>query len=161
MDSNTKLYRKRLIPNETIFLKDDRILYVDSNHMITKWDCLKPRADISYGYSMYCLNEGFKLSKVYNSDHNLVYWYCDIIDSQYNAQTNELTILDLLIDILIYEDGSIEVLDLDELADSLEQHLISETLACISMRRANSLLSIIKSSKIKKYQSLLNSHEEN
>lgn len=159
MEFNTKLYRKRLIPSEKILLKNDQILYTDSNHIITKWDCLKPRKDISSGYSLYCLEKGFKLSKIYNGDHHLVYWYCDIIDPQYDNVKNELTVLDLLIDILIYEDGSIEVLDLDELALCLEQHLISDTLACQSMRRANTFLSLIKTGQIKEYQSYLTSFE--
>lgn len=159
MEANTKLYRKRLIPSEKILLKNDQILYADSNRIITKWDSLKPRKDIASGYSLYCLDEGFKLSKIYNSNHQLVYWYCDIIDPQYDKAENELVVLDLLIDILIYEDGSVEVLDLDELALCLEQHLISEPLACQSMRRANTFLSLIKTGQIQKYQSYLASFE--
>ena len=36
------LYRKRLIPEECVLLKDDVILYMDDNVIVTKWVTLKP-----------------------------------------------------------------------------------------------------------------------
>ena len=45
------LYRKRLIPEECIPLKDDIILYMDDEVIVTKWNTLKPRKDFHHGYS--------------------------------------------------------------------------------------------------------------
>ena len=46
MNNQVSLYRKRFIPCETNYLKDDKIVYMDENIIITKWDTLKPRKDI-------------------------------------------------------------------------------------------------------------------
>ncbi|MDO5293751.1 MAG: DUF402 domain-containing protein [bacterium] len=160
MNLDTKLYRKRFIPNETIYLKDDLILYTDDSYIITKWNCLRPRNDIAYGYSLYCLNNGYKISKVFNYKHELVYWYCDIVTYDYQEEANELTIIDLLADIIVYEDGSSKVLDLDELADSLEQNLIPLSLGCKALRQANAFLSEIYNGTLISYQNLLSSYEQ-
>ena len=52
---NTKinLYRKRIIPEEMILLKDDVILHQDASTIITKWNSLKPRKDFSNGISIF------------------------------------------------------------------------------------------------------------
>ncbi|MDO5519180.1 MAG: DUF402 domain-containing protein [bacterium] len=160
MNLDTKLYRKRFIPNETIYLKDDLILYTDESYIITKWNCLRPRSDIAYGYSLYCLEKGYKISKVFNFNNDFVYWYCDIVTYDYQKETNELTVIDLLADVIVYEDGSSKVLDLDELADSLEQGLIPLSIGCKALRQANALLSEVYSGKLKDYQNFLSSYEQ-
>ena len=65
MEQTLKLYRKRYIPNESILLKDDNILFADDKLIITSWKTLKPRKDISYGYSAYFIDKGFKVSKMF------------------------------------------------------------------------------------------------
>lgn len=35
-----RLYRKRLIPEECVELKDDEILRLDENVIVTRWKCL-------------------------------------------------------------------------------------------------------------------------
>ena len=55
--SKPNLYRKRIIPEEMILLKDDEILHLDSRIIVTKWDSLKPRKDFSNGISAYFLND--------------------------------------------------------------------------------------------------------
>ena len=78
------LYRKRLIPSECILLKDDIIISCDENVILTKWNTLKPKKDLHHGYSCYLLKEGIKVSKFYREDNSLIYWYCDILDYQFN-----------------------------------------------------------------------------
>ena len=106
------LYRKRLIPNECILLKDDIIISCDENVILTKWNTLKPKKDLHHGYSCYLLQEGIKVSKFYREDNSLIYWYCDIVDYQFNDDKSELVATDLLADVLIYPDGFVKVLDL-------------------------------------------------
>ena len=38
-----KIYRKRLIPSENIWLKDDVVLLCNEEYIVTRWKTLKPR----------------------------------------------------------------------------------------------------------------------
>lgn len=158
MDTSIKLYRKRYIPNETNYLKDDLILYQDDSLLITKWNCLKPRKDISRGISAYCLDKGYKICKVYNTENEIVYWYCDIIESSMDEENNSLIVTDLLIDVLVYESGFVKVVDLDELAEATEQGLITSEQACQSLRIANTLLEEIYNGNFAKYKALIDQY---
>ena len=120
------LYRKRLIPEECVLLKDDEILVCNEDIIVTRWKALKPKKDLHHGYSCYFLKKGYKVSKLYSPDEKLVYWYCDIVKVVPNEEKNEIVFEDLLLDVVIYEDGHIEVLDADELADALEQKIIPQ-----------------------------------
>lgn len=137
------LYRKRIIPEECILLKDDKILYQDEKTIVTCWNSLKPKKELHHGYSCYFLNEGCKVSKFYRQDNSLMYWYCDIVEYDYQSETNTYTVTDLLADVVIYPDGFVKVVDLDELADALEQKLISEDSLKKALLSLNNLLKII------------------
>ena len=141
--SELKLYRKRLIPEECILLKDDIILETTKSVIITKWNTLKPRRDFHHGYSCYYLEYGFKISKFYREDNTLLYWYCDIVDYDYNEQTNTLIVTDLLADVVIYPDGYVKILDVDELAIALEKKLCPPETISGALRKLDVLLNII------------------
>lgn len=156
MKQNIHLYRKRFIPNELISLHKDEVIYANEELILTRWDTLKPRADFSHGISAYFLKKNCKVTKVLNAKNELVYWYCDIMQMVENKQTNnsEHTFImeDLLIDVLVYPDGSVRVLDLDEAAEAAEQGLITGEMLCRSMRAANNLLQDIYAGNFKEYQ---------
>ena len=137
------LYRRRFIPSELIPLKDDIILHYDPNLVLTKWVTLHPRKDIAHGISAFYLDKGFKVSKIYDKEDQIVYWYCDIIQAKIDMDKNTVIIEDLLIDVLLYNDGSIRIMDLDELADALEQKLITQEEATYALRTSHQLLQII------------------
>ena len=126
---NTTLYRKRFIPMETILLKDDNIVFQNEDVIVTKWNVLKPREDFSKGISCYFLKEGYKISRFINKNDNIVYHYCDIIETEYIAQNNTYIFTDLLADVLIYENGFIKVVDIAEIAEALEKNILSLDLA--------------------------------
>ena len=109
------LYRKRLIPEECVLLKDDTVLYRDNQIIVTGWNSLKPRKDLHHGYSCYYLEEGFKVSRFCKEDGSMLYWYCDIVDYDYTADTDTYIVTDLLADVVIYPGGFVKVVDLDEL----------------------------------------------
>ncbi len=155
MEQSIQLYRKRYIPNECILLKDDCILKVENNLIITRWNTLKPRKDISFGYSAYFIDKGFKISKMYNEQKELVYWYCDIIDTHYDAKTNTYIFQDLLADVVIYPDNSIKVLDLDEVADLLEKEIIHSDTACKALHILNDLLELIYNGQFVSFQKVI------
>lgn len=140
----SKLYRKRLIPMECILLKDDKIEFSSDDMLITSWKTLNPKTEFSHGCSCYFFKEGFKISKFYKSDGQLLYYYCDIVEFDLNEKEQTLTVTDLLADVIIYPNGSHQVVDLDELADAQEQTLISSAQLNRSLRQLNKLLNIIQ-----------------
>lgn len=152
--NNWNIYRKRLIPDECIPLKNDRILYEDDSILITKWNTLKPRSDFHHGYSCYYLKEGCKVSRFYKEDGSLLYWYCDIITHEI-ANDNDLIVTDLLADVIVYPDGFVQILDLDELCDAKEKHLITEELFFASVCRMSHLLDTIYSGHLEDFASKL------
>ena len=113
--TNPVLYRRRLIPDECIPLKDDLILECNEERIVTSWNAIRPKKDLHHGFSCYFLKEGFKVSKFYYEDGRLLYWYCDIVSYDYSSTDNRLMVTDLLADVIIYPDGFVKVVDLDEL----------------------------------------------
>ncbi|HKM33919.1 MAG TPA: DUF402 domain-containing protein [Lachnospiraceae bacterium] len=149
------LYRKRLIPQECIPLKDDIILKQTEDLIVTKWRTLHPKRAFSQGASCYYLKKGIKVSRFCKEDGSLYCWYCDIVAYEQNGN-HELTITDLLADVVIFPDGSIRVMDLDELAKALDMKLITaETLSSILVC-LNDLLTMIYSGRFQELQSELN-----
>ena len=114
------LYRKRIIPNECILLKDDEVLSWDAERIVTRWNALKPKKELHHGYSCYFLTEGYKVSKFYRADHSLLYYYCDIITHEYSASEKKVVVTDLLADVIVYPNGFVKVVDLDEMVPALE-----------------------------------------
>lgn len=139
--SDILLYRRRFIPNELKLLSDDKILYVDDDLIITSWNTLKPRSDFASGISAYYRKEGFKISRHYGADGSFSRWYCDIILE--SKEDNKLIFSDLLIDVVIFPDGTVRVVDLDEAADALEQGLITANMLAQALRSTNQLLTYI------------------
>ncbi len=155
MEKLPELYRRRYVPNELIHLKDDIIIKQASGLIITKWDTLKPRADINRGISAYFMNDGYKISKVYNHQNELVYWYCDIIDTEFNEEDNAYIFHDLLIDILVRPDGSIQIVDLDELGDLLSEGKITPSISAKALKTADTLLKLMYNNRFDTLQNII------
>jgi len=146
-----KIYRIRYIPSETINLSADRLLYRDEKHLITEWEPIKPRDDVRHGISCVFLDKGWKISAFLDESRKLIYWYCDIVDIEYNRETDSYLLYDLLVDIKILPDGRVEVYDLDELAAAFELSLITEKQLYMSLRQSNGLLQLIYTSDLPGY----------
>ncbi|MCJ7856893.1 DUF402 domain-containing protein [Lachnospiraceae bacterium NSJ-143] len=140
---NIKLYRRRYIPDETVFLKDDEIIYADNDRIVTKWKALKPRSDFAGGMSVCYLKEGYKVSRMTDISGKAVFYYCDIVETVYDEADNSYTFNDLLADVRIYIDGRIEVVDIDELADAFKSGLITAVQLDKALRQLDSLLKIL------------------
>lgn len=153
--TNLILYRKRIIPDECILLKDDVILSSNEDHIITAWQALHPKKDLHHGSSCYFLKEGFKVSKFCRRDNSLLYWYCDIVDYDYHPEDHTLIVTDLLADVIIYPDGFVKVVDLDELVTALESHSIDLDILKSSLLRLNKLLQIIYSGHFEKLKAYI------
>lgn len=156
--SKLKLYRQRFIPQEKILLKDDLIVSHTKDLLITSWKTLNPKISFSHGASCYYLKEGIKVSKFYRSDGTLLYYYCDIIETQYDEADNSLTVIDLLADVIIYPDSTVHVLDLDELARAQEQGLIDIARMRSALYKLNRLLTAIQGGHFKEFITPLEQH---
>ena len=143
--TNPTLYRRRIIPDECVMLKDDIILYCSRERIVTSWNTLHTKKDLHHGMSCYFLQEGFKVSKFCHEDDSLLYWYCDIVDFNYHPGDNSLIVTDLLADVIIYPDGFVKVVDLDELVAALESRSISLDTLKSSLMRLDKLLNLIYS----------------
>ena len=136
-----KIYRKRYIPNEIIDISGDEIVYRDEKLIVTKWLPIKPRTDVGSGVSYTMLDKGWKISKFYDHGGNLLYWYCDIIE--HVLKDDELTLIDLLVDVIIHEDGVYEVVDVEELDEALAAGLITEEQKVDALQKVSALTKLI------------------
>ncbi|MBU5463513.1 DUF402 domain-containing protein [Anaerotignum sp. MSJ-24] len=144
------VYRKRYIPDEIKSLEKDEILYMSDDVIVTKWDTFRPKKNFSNGISCTFVNKGFKISKFMDNNGKLVYYYCDIIHSDYYKDENKWIFTDLLADVKIYPDGRTEIIDLDEVSEALKSGIISTETVCELMENLNSLLGIIYSGEWRK-----------
>ena len=138
------LYRCRYIPDEKILL-DDKIIFINDDLIITEWVPIRPKKNFAHGRSCVFINKGFKISKLYDSNRKFLFTYCDIVKVIIDKNKNNFFVYDLLVDVVIENDGTIKVLDLDELAEALEKNLIDKKTAIYALNRANALLSEIYS----------------
>ena len=152
------LYRKRLIPEECIPLKDDTILYMDDEIIVTSWKTLKPRPDFHHGYSCYFLKEGYKVSRFLSEDNKLVYWYCDIVTYLWDRAQGSLTVVDLLADVIVRPDGKMHVIDIDELCEAKEKLLINDQQFFISVKQLGALIKLIQDGNFEKLTDKLLEH---
>ena len=154
-----RLYRKRIIPAECVYLKDDEILYHDHEIIVTRWNTLRPKKTLHHGYSCYFLERGFKVSKFYDHQGNLISWYCDIISHTYDPSTETYVFTDLLADVVVYPDGFVRVVDIDELADAMRDQLLTGEELQQALRRLDKLLGIIYKGGFPRLQEYINSRE--
>jgi len=152
---NLRIYRRRFIPNETIELKNDTILQADDSIIVTKWKTINPRTDFSQGVSCYFLEPGWKISRFLDASGHCVYIYCDIIDSLYKKEENSILISDLLVDIIVYNNGQIKIVDIGEIAEALEHGLIDVSLATKALRRTDRLLHVIYEGRLPEFTDYL------
>ena len=84
-----------------------------------------------------------------------MYWYCDIVDFDYNSTENTLIVTDLLADVIVYPDGFVKVVDIDELVTALNNSDISLDTLKFSLLTLDKLLKIIYRGEFSKLQRLL------
>ena len=140
----TTLFRKRLIPDECVSLKDDIIIHQDDSHIITSWKTFHPKAEFSHGISYYLINDGFKVSKFYKA---------------YDAGTDTYVFTDLLADVIIENSGFVRVVDLDELADAASAKLISDAMLVNALHKLDKLLKTIYDGTFNEYINTINEYE--
>ncbi len=153
------IFRKRYVPDETVALKDDIILSCTKDLMLTKWIALKPRKDIAHGVSAYFINDGIKVSKVYDKNDTIVYWYCDIIRTLHDEEANSIVFEDLLIDVIVHENGRMQIVDVAEAADACEEGIISTDLLLQALRILDTLAAKVYTGEFSRLQAIINEAE--
>ncbi len=153
------LYRKRLIPMESVLLKNDRVIFYDHHTLITGWKTIRPKQTLASGYSCYLMDQGFKISRFYDHNGNFMHWYCDIIDTCFDEITNTYVFTDLLVDVELHPDGTTRILDLDELSEAVSSGLIDTHYLTLALDRLHNLLQIIYSSNFDELAKPLLIHE--
>ena len=85
-----------------------------------------------------------------NKMRELKYWYCDIIDVEVKEQGKLYRLVDLLLDVKVMPDGQVIVMDMDELAQAIDEKLITQEKANQSLRQCDHLLRQIYSGNLLK-----------
>lgn len=137
-----KIFRKRYIPDEIVDISADEVVFKTDDLIVTKWLPIKPRKDISKGISYTMLNKGWKISKFFDKNDEFMYWYCDIIEHTFDGENYIL--IDLLVDLKVYPDGTYEILDLEELDEALQNGIITLNQKEDALNKLNALLEIVK-----------------
>ena len=133
--------RRRYIPNEIITLNHDTIYYVSDDLIVSGWKAIRLRQDISGGYSAYYPKLGIKTSKLFDIDGKLLYWYNDISELDFDG--NSINFTDLLIDVIVFPDNNIKILDIDEFAEAIEKKLITKEQEIKALKSFHILLDYI------------------
>ena len=141
------MFRRRYMPQETKSLNDDEILFMSDEMIVTRWNTFKPKKEFSKGISCTFMDRGYKISRFMKDNGELVYYYCDIIHSDYDSEKNTWIFTDLLADVKIYPDGFVEVVDLGEVSEAFEKGLIATETVTELLKKLDSLLQLIYSGK--------------
>ncbi len=159
--NNLRIYRRRFIPNELISLDSDEILHLDDEKLITRWNAIHPRNDFSSGVSAYFFKEGWKVSKIYDHNGNVLHWYCDIVEYLFDEAANSITCQDLLFDVVVSDNGRFKVLDCDEAAEAYENGLITGAQLCSALRSLHELMEVIYHDRFDRLQAIISEYEGN
>ena len=155
-----EIFRKRLIPEECVPLVKDRILSRSENTMITCWNTINPKTTFSKGISLYVMDKGWKISKFFDTCDNFVYWYCDIIHTDYNKENDSYVFTDLLADVIIEPSGIVKVVDLNEFETAYKKGLIGIDGILNALSKLNALLNLIYTGRFSQYTTLIEQYEQ-
>ena len=70
------LYRKRIIPDECVHLKDDIILHCSGEIILTQWNAIRPKKELHHGYSCYFLEEGIQKGNLFRG--SAIFYFIDV-----------------------------------------------------------------------------------
>lgn len=154
----SRIFRKRFYPKECIELSADEQLFAGDHVLITSWKTLRPKKELAMGTSLYLPEDGLKISRFLRADGSLLYWYCDIISAEPH-EGGGTTFTDLLVDVVVYPDGEMQVWDLGEAGDVFARGDIPAELLTEALRKTDRLLRIIYRGSFVKLQKVLTDAE--
>lgn len=133
--------RRRYIPDEVIRLNKDTIYYVSEDLIVTAWKAITSRPDFSGGISAYFPKKGIKTSKLFDASGKLLYWYNDVGEVFINGKNIQFN--DLLFDVIVYPDGRLNFMDIDEFALAVEKNLITKEQELKALRYYHNLVQAV------------------
>ena len=154
----SRIFRKRFCPKECIELSDDVRLFEGEHMLITSWKTLRPKKELACGLSLYLPEDGLKISRFLRENGELLYWYCDIIAAE-PGEDGGTVFTDLLVDIVVYPDGKLQIWDLGEAGEVLRRGDITPDLLAESLHRTDELLRIIYRGRFAALQKVLTDAE--
>lgn len=152
---NLKLYRRRYIPDELVFLKDDKFTMLTERYLRTEWKTIRPKAEYAGGRSVFCFDKGWKISRMIGKNGETKYWYCDICEFEFNEQENTIVYNDLLFDVVVDLDGRIRVVDCNEAAQALSEGLISDKQMIFALNSLDEILNMLQYGNFDDYKAML------
>lgn len=113
------IYKHKLVPQETQDITQDHWIYRDEHWMLSTWSPAHSDMKVVKAVSIFDLEHGWQLSQKFDAQGQLKYWYCDIIASY--SQDGDLHIVDLILDVVLFPDGVIQVVDMPEFQNYVPQ----------------------------------------
>ena len=144
MDKLT-IIRKRLIPDEEVDISGDELISFDGKTLVTRWLPIKPRPDIGWGQSVTDLEQGVKVSAVFDREGDFRHWYWDVVKADFDEDCRRLVIKDMLLDVVVKPDMTFSVLDEDELERALGEGMLTEAEAQETRQKAARVIELVKS----------------
>lgn len=138
--STPKRFKRRLMPEEVIDITSDTLHFMDSKLLITSWSSQDMDTEADFNYSWAYLDDGFQIHRKMDKDGNFLYWYIDILAIEYSEQQHAYTLTDLIVDVVVHPDGYVDVIDLDEMAEAMEQGFISQEQVVLALRHLDTVL---------------------
>ncbi len=143
MSNELEIYRRRYIPAELIFLKDDEVLHYEPGKLlVTRWSTINPKAAFATGTSAFFIDKCIKVTKLRDEHGNFCMWYCDIVETE--ETPGRIVYNDLLFDVIEKPDGTVQVVDIGEAADAFDTGLITKEQLLKGMYALENLLSSIR-----------------
>ena len=91
----------------------------------------------------YMVDQGYTLSKVFSKQGEFMYYYCDIMEMKQVGKRRYIMV-DLLLDFIVHANGSYEVIDIDEFANSIEKGELKRKKQVYALRRLHEMIQLQK-----------------
>jgi len=130
------------MPEEVMELRDDEVLRADEDVIVTRWFTPNPKPEFTHGASCCFRKEGYKVSKMFGEGNAFRYYYCDIVELS-EPEAGSVVCEDLLLDVVVYADGTSHVLDLDEAVSAYREGIIGTEQLLRALDALDRLLKVI------------------
>lgn len=119
------LLKHKLLPQCTEDITEDEILFFNNDYLVTQWKAKSSNMNIASALSVVSVEHGIQISKKYDKDKKFCYWYCDIVKTKWTPESSCFEITDLLVDVVVFPDNELRMIDLDEFTQSKNNGLLN------------------------------------
>lgn len=119
-----KLLKHKLVPPSSEDISGDEVLYFDLDFLVTRWKPAKSNMNIGAAVSLLCVKSGVQISKKYNREGKFVYYYCDMVKTHWDPETETFEVTDLIADLIVFPDSELRLIDLEEFQEAYQSKVI-------------------------------------